>query len=162
MKTKLTPEIAYLVGLWKHRKSKEGLGITGGLKLAEVFMAEAVRQGLLDANRIMATGRESYFYHTAYYSLFEKTVEEQLVRFAIKNEYSSNFIAGLFDSTGLLDGKTPVIEHADRADDLMLLRLGFRSELRAGRLRVVKGAQKFMEFIKPNLKLEIRKKENKI
>ena len=159
MKAKLTPQLAYLVGLWKHRRTRDGVGVNGGELITEIFIRESLRLGLTPPDKIILKQRAAFFYHTAYLSLFEKTVEDQLTRFATKNDYSSNFIAGLFDSTGCIGaGGTVFFSTADKLDELMLLRLGCQARMKVGSLVLLKGGGELLEFIKPNLKLDIKKK----
>ena len=52
MKAKLTPKIAYLIGLWKARRTKEGIGIGGNQKICNIFIEHAIKAGVAQADKI--------------------------------------------------------------------------------------------------------------
>jgi hypothetical protein len=52
MKIKLTPQLAYIIGLWKTRRTKEGIGILGGRKIVEVFLKKILDAKIAQPDKI--------------------------------------------------------------------------------------------------------------
>jgi len=159
-KIKLTPELAYILGLWRHRKIDRGIGIRGNDRLLSEFTKAVIELGLTQPNKLL-TDRDTVFFYNSAYRKFLQDVEKELVeKFKYKNEYSQAYLAGLFDSyggfierrTGELDKAGGLyIANADDNDELVLLRLGFRCRLvRKGRTRmlIILDKEKFIEYIK--------------
>ncbi len=153
MKLKLTPEIAYIIGLWKGARTPSGIGVRGGEGLLSVFSSVVLKAGIAEHGKMLADGDSVYFYNTAYRKFFQKVLDEEEERFKYKNEYSASFMAGLFDAVGGIgeDG-TVFFRRITPADAMVLYRLGFNTLKRAGRVYMVRPA-KFLAYIKPFTKL---------
>lgn len=159
MKIKLTPELAYLIGLWRKRRSFEGLGVYGDQKLLETFAKEALEQKLTTPNKLLVNENRAYFYHTAYKKFFTQVEEEQLERFKYLNEYAANYLAGLFDAVGEIDDQGVVsLSNLTNEDELLLLRLGFKTKRKKDKCIIEKPVA-FLKFIKNYVKIS---KEHKI
>ncbi|MEM3422727.1 MAG: hypothetical protein QXF35_00780 [Candidatus Bilamarchaeaceae archaeon] len=159
MKIKLTPELAYLIGLWRKRRSFEGLGVHGDQKILETFSKEALEQKLTTPDKLLTNGKKVYFYHTAYKKFFNQVEEEQLERFKYLNEYAANYLAGLFDAVGEIDENGVVsLSKLTNEDELMLLRLGFKTKRKKEKC-IIEKPLVFLSFIKNYVKIS---KENKI
>ena len=52
MKIRLTPQLAYIIGLWKTRRTKEGIGIVGGRKIVEVFLKKIIDAKIAQPDKI--------------------------------------------------------------------------------------------------------------
>jgi hypothetical protein len=52
MKIRLTPQLAYIIGLWKTRRTKEGIGIAGGRKIVEVFLKKIIDAKIAQPDKI--------------------------------------------------------------------------------------------------------------
>jgi len=153
MKLKLTPELSYIIGLWRKRQSFEGLGVKGSPELIEIFSKEVLNQGITTPDKLVSEEKRIYFYHTAYRKFFGDIEKEQLERFKYLNEYAANYLAGLFDAVGDIspDGVVSLIK-LGKQDELLLLRLGFHLRKRDGRFIVEKPVI-FLAFIKNYVKL---------
>ncbi|HSB46733.1 MAG TPA: hypothetical protein VLD37_01880 [Candidatus Bilamarchaeum sp.] len=148
MKIKLTPELSYVIGLWRKSRCSEGIGVHGDKSVLEVFSKEALDRGLTTPDKLLAEEHKVYFYHTAYRKFFQEVEKEQLERFKYLNEYAANYLAGIFDSCGQIDERGVVsVGAATKQDEMMLLRLGFVTKRRAERL-IIERPVVFLAFIK--------------
>ncbi|MBN2478134.1 hypothetical protein JXB01_02470 [Candidatus Micrarchaeota archaeon] len=149
MKIKLTPELAYLIGFWKKRKTREGIGVKGEDEFLHNFADHVLKQELSTPDKILTEKNRVYFYHSAYRKFFQQIEEEQLERFKYLNEYAANFVAGMFDSAGKIDKEKGIVyfEKASKADEMLLLRLGFAVFWKNGKL-IVGRPKIFLRFIK--------------
>ena len=153
MKIKLTPELSYIIGLWRKSRCPEGLGVWGGRSVLEVFSKEALDRGLTTSDKMLSGDDKVYFYHTAYRKFFQEIEKEQLERFKYLNEYAANYLAGMFDASGSIDEKGVVsIRGATKQDEMMLLRLGFVTKRRAERL-IIERPVLFLAFIRNYVKI---------
>ena len=76
-------------------------------------------------------------------------IEEELERFKYKNEYSANFLAGIFDGCGgTTAGGKVYLAGIGKADQMMLSRLGFNLVKIRGAFFITRPA-KFLILIKP-------------
>ncbi|MBI2079824.1 hypothetical protein HYT84_03595 [Candidatus Micrarchaeota archaeon] len=153
MKIKLTPEFAYIIGFWRKRRSREGLGIHGENPHLELFSKEVLDKKLTSSEKLLSEEGKVYFYHTAYRKFFQEIEEEQLERFKYLNEYAASYLAGLFDSIGGVDEKGFVfINKTNKQDEILLLRLGFTT--RKSREGLIIGKPRaFLALIKNYVKL---------
>jgi hypothetical protein len=153
MKIKLTPELSYVIGLWRMSCTQEGLGVQGEKVVLEVFSQEALNQKLTTSDKMLSEEDKVYFYHTSYRKFFQQIEKEQLERFRYLNEYAANYLAGMFDSVGSIDDKGIVtMFNLNRQDEVMLLRLGFNTR-RRGNIFVVERPVVFLTFIKNYVKV---------
>ncbi|MEM2908572.1 MAG: hypothetical protein QW590_00030 [Candidatus Bilamarchaeaceae archaeon] len=153
MKIKLTPELAYVIGLWRKKRSFEGLGVRGNEKIIEVFSKEVLSQGLTTPERLLTDQKQVYFYHTAYRKFFNEVEEEQLERFKYLNEYAANYLAGLFDAVGnISEDGVVVLSRLTREDELLMWRLGFKTK-RKKEVVIVERPTIFLAFIKNYVKV---------
>jgi len=149
MKIKLTPSLAYFIGLWKERRTLEGIGVKGPEEIQVAFVKSAIENKLAEPGGILSGEESIYFYHTAQRKFFQKVIEEELERFKYKNEYSANFLAGLFDGCGgTTAGGKVYLAGISQADQMMLSRLGFNLVKIRGAFFITRPA-KFLVFIKP-------------
>lgn len=148
MKIKLTPELSYVIGLWRKARCGDGLGVRGDRSVLEVFTKEAIDKGLSTPDKILTGDDKVYFYHTAYRKFFQEVEKEQLERFKYLNEYAANYLAGMFDACGSIDERGVVsMGLATSQDEMMLLRLGFVTKRRADRL-IIERPVLFLAFIR--------------
>lgn len=153
MKIKLTPELAYIIGFWRKRRTYEGLGIRGETEFLEVFSKEALDKQLTTSDKLLNEDKKIYFYHSAYRKFFQDIEEEQLERFKYLNEYAASYLAGMFDSCGGIDEKGVVfLTKTNPQDELLLLRLGFGGRYRNSRL-VIEKPRAFLAFVKNYVKM---------
>lgn len=152
MKVKLTPELAYLIGLWRKCHSREGLGVFGEEEILQLFSKTVLELGLTTSDKLLSEDKKVYFYHSAYRKFFQEVEEDQFERFKYLNEYAANYLAGLFDAVGEIDDKGIVyLKKANRNDEMLLLRLGFGTRWTNDYL-VIKKPKAFLAFIKNYVK----------
>ncbi len=131
MKINLTPPMCYLLGLYAGSPSRRGFGVFGNEDLQDVFAQYVVKCGIAKKEDIYFDYDRANITHAAYEAFFKKTFIQRLERFKIKNEYSANYLAGLFDSCGFLlpdlpKGKVAYGFYSMGAkDEVLFLRLGF-------------------------------------
>ncbi|MDD5172022.1 MAG: LAGLIDADG family homing endonuclease [Candidatus ainarchaeum sp.] len=153
MKIKLTPELSYVIGLWRKARCQEGLGVQGNKDVLEVFSQEALEKQLTTSDKMLSGDEKIYFYHTAYRKFFQEVEKEELERFKYLNEYAANYLAGMFDAAGHIDERGVVsLGQATKQDEMMLLRLGFQTRRRADRL-IIERPVVFLTFIKNYVKI---------
>lgn len=156
MKIKLTPELSYIIGLWKSRRTPEGIGIIGNEDLTNVFALSLVKADITTPEKIQMRKDRVFFYHSKYRTFFQNVLRERLDIFKYKNDYSAAYFAGLFDARGGYnpDGKTVYIAKCDEQDEMILLRLGFKVKLIKNKLIIV-DTDEFLKFIKPFRKIKV-------
>ena len=134
MKIKFNPNVAYLTGLWKTRKVREGVGISADAELQQIFISEAIKTLGIPPEKIQIRGTKVFFYHSAYRRYLEKVAEDELEIFKWRNEFALMFVAGIFDGCGVVDLKNGTLYFtcATDADQLLLERLGVKTK-RLGR-----------------------------
>ncbi len=153
MKIKLTPEISYLIGLWRKTRCSEGLGVKGDSSILSVFSKTILDLNISVPEKILSSDDRVYLYHTAYRKFFQEIEQEQLERFKYLNEYAASYLAGMFDGAGSIDERGIVsIGHTSKQDDMMLLRLGFVTKRRGSAL-VLDRPVLFLTFIKNYVKI---------
>lgn len=153
MKIKLNPELSYIIGFWRKRKAREGIGVHGGEEELQLFSKEVLEKGLTQSEKLLSGENKVYFYHTAYKRFFKEIEKEQCERFKYLNEYAGSYLAGMFDSAGNIDQKTGIIcfENAGKNDEMLLIRLGFGVKWMNGKLIIVR-PKAFLRFIKNYVK----------
>ncbi|MBM3229154.1 hypothetical protein FJZ26_01875 [Candidatus Parvarchaeota archaeon] len=138
MKFKLTPNLAYFIGLWKGARIAKGIGVRGSRGLVDAFCLCAKQLKLPPTGKVLVSGDSAFFFHSAYKAYFEQVLGRQLEVFKHKNDYSAAFLAGLFDSCGKLDEAGNIMFlHADASDELLLLRLGLKAR-KSGKSVIIK------------------------
>lgn len=132
---KLTPELSYLIGLWSKRRCMEGLGIAAGKELQQVFAQQVLEHKLTTPDKLLSDEGKIYFYHGKYRKFFQEIEAEKLERYKYVNEYSANYLAGVFDAAGGINERGIVyLERFGVSDELLLLRLGFPVKKMDGKL----------------------------
>ncbi|MBI5223732.1 LAGLIDADG family homing endonuclease [Candidatus Micrarchaeota archaeon] len=154
MKIKLTPELSYIIGLWRKRRTFDGIGVRGNSNLLETFATEVLEKKLTTTEKLLTEEDKVYFYHTAYRKFFQEVEEQELDRYKYLNEYAASYLAGLFDAAGGIDEKGVVyLTKINSTDELLLLRLGFQVRPRKDR-HVVEKPIVFLTFIKGYVKIQ--------
>jgi len=153
MKVKLTPELSYIIGLWRKNRTSEGIGVRGEDAVVEVFSTEVLKKELTTTDKLLSEEGKVFFYHTSYRKFFQQIEKEQLERFRYLNEYAANYLAGLFDGCGSIDEKGIVfLRNLTPQDEMMLLRLGFGVR-RRGKQSIIEKPVVFLTFIKNYVKI---------
>jgi len=148
MKLKLTARLAYLLGIWKARASTEGVGIEGRGELADIFIREVLSQKLTTGERIQLRGEKVFFYHSRLRAFFQECERERLGLFSRRNVRTAAYLAGWFDACGGAERGVPFLARADREDEFLLDRLGFRTRRVRGKL-FVSPAREYASLILP-------------
>lgn len=145
MKVKLTPELCYLFGLWRSKKSPKGFGIRGTRGIAP-FVEISIRQGLTEKGKILYNRSGVFFYNSKLLKFAREFEKEIGQRLKYLNEYSANYFAGVFDSTGRITEEGKVFIRKDAVDQGVLLRLGFFTRP-VGRDLMILKPKNFLDFI---------------
>ena len=154
MKIKLTPDLSYIIGLWRKSRCPEGIGVEGDREVVLVFSQEVLEKQLTTSDKLLTGDEKVFFYHSAYRKFFQQVEAEQLDRFKYINEYAASYLAGMFDAAGGIDERGVVsIYRSTRQDEMMLLRLGFQSRRRGERL-IIERPLIFLAFIKNYVKVK--------
>jgi len=151
MRIKMTPKLAYLIGMWKGRKIPRGIGIRGSGRIREIFLKGAMEVLGVPPEKLQMDEKEIYFYHSAYRKFFEETEKNEVDIFRKKNNYSASYLAGMFDSCGGVERDTPYLVRASYQDQMLLELLGFRTRFTRGKL-VILTPREFIIFVKDFLK----------
>ncbi len=156
MKIKLTPEISYVIGLWKLRRTTEGIGISGNENLRTAFIKGILDAKLISPDKIQIDRMKVFFYHTVYRKYFQDVIKEETDKFKYHNEYSKAFLAGLYDSKGGVsrDKKFIYIVDSDKHDEMICLRLGFKAKLYKNQLNIA-DKNKFLAYIGRYRKMDV-------
>ncbi len=148
MKLKLTPQLAYFVGLWKSKRVPEGIGIRGTLEHLEVFAKKAIELKLTTSEKILVDGNKMYFYNAKLRKFLQDIEDNRLFRFKHFNEYSASYLAGYFDGCGELSPNGQVyLNRGNRKDLDLLYRLGFNPKKQEDKI-LIKNPKLFLYFIK--------------
>ncbi|VVC00780.1 Uncharacterised protein [uncultured archaeon] len=159
MKFTMSPKRAYLLGLWKGRRTKEGIGVEGHHEVCETFLKLCLDEKLCQPDKVKFEEGEAskcYFYNTSVRVWLQEEMMKREERLRFRNEFAANYFAGLFDGKGGFydDGKEKFCYIiGDHVDEIILLRLGFRVKKERGKIAVI--SQDFYGWIMPYLKLEI-------
>ncbi|MCX8197358.1 MAG: hypothetical protein N3G80_03535 [Candidatus Micrarchaeota archaeon] len=158
MKFKMSPARAYLLGLWKSRKTAEGVGIEGSAPVAEAFVKVCLDEKLAEPNKIQYVEEKEklkcFFYNSALRSWLQEEVAKREERLKYRNEFAASYFAGVLDAKG---GIMPKDEQkicffvGDKVDEIVLLRLGFRVKREEGKIVVL--SPDFYGWVAPYLKV---------
>lgn len=140
---KLTKELAELIGFWKMRRTRKGVGVIGNIEVQERFVKKVLLLNLMPVEKIVASEKAVWFSHIRIKSFFEKIVKNQAEIFDRRNNISAAYLRGMYESTG--DG--PTISNISFSDQLLIERLGFNTKKKDNRL-LIRDIDKFKEFIK--------------
>ena len=163
MKFTMSPARAYLLGMWKSRRTKEGVGVEGHRELCGAFLKACLDEKLAMPDKVKYEEgplHKCYFYNTSLRAWLDSEMKKREERLKYKNEFAASYFAGVFDAKGgwadsVAGGKMPFII-GDRTDEIVLLRLGFRVKKERSRLAII--SEDFYGWIVPHLKLDIGKK----
>lgn len=152
MKAKLSPELSYVIGLWGVRRTKEGVGVRGE-DVAPAFVNEVIKLGLTEPGKLLYSENSVYFYHSKWRKFFQEVWRDRMERFKYLNDYSANFLAGIFDASGGVDDKGVVHVEGFGEDEMVLSRLGFKPK-KKGKTIIIGNPRAFLKFIYDFLKVK--------
>lgn len=134
MTVKLTPEFCYIAGLVNKGREYErsAIGIFTTLdKMIEKFVETAIKLGMAP-NKILIEDYEgikhAYFFNSKLAKQAREAVERETKIFKYKNEFSGNYLAGMFDSSGKMVKGRVIIKGLSANDQLMLQNLGVHTK----------------------------------
>jgi hypothetical protein len=151
MKIRLTPEISYIIGLWIHCKTEKGIGVRGDGETISNFAKSCLDLGIAVPGKLLYGENEIFFYNSMIRKFFDKIAGERTERFKYGNEYSSAYLAGLFDSFGSVEHGRVCIKNLDIFDKNLLDNLRMFPK-DAGRFTIILKDRAFLKFISPYVK----------
>jgi hypothetical protein len=163
MKFTMSPSRAYLLGAWKSRRTKEGVGVEGNSALCESFLKLCLDERLCRPDKVKfeegKAAAKVYFYNSALRSWLQEEEKKREFRLRFKNEFAASYFAGVFDARGgtmEVKGKEYCYFLGDATDELVLLRLGFRAKREGSKIAVL--SDDFYGWLHPHLRLERSRK----
>ena len=154
MKVKLSSGLAYIIGLWKARRTREGIGIVGNSHMQEIFIKCLLDEKIAAPEKIRLQGESVIFHHSAYREFFREFASEPHERMKSRNDKSAAYLAGLFDGCGGVKNGIPYFARMSPEDEMLVARLGFvYLRMREKVIIAKRDADEFMYFVKPYLKL---------
>jgi hypothetical protein len=161
----MSPSRAYLLGLWKSRRTKSGIGVEGRRELVEVFIKLCLDEGLAQPDKMKFSegNAEEYgschFFNSALRAWLDSEMEKRQERLRFKNEFAASYFAGVYDARGgrlEVKGKEYCYFLGDNVDEMVLLRLGFRAKKEGGKIAVL--SDDFYGWLHPHLKMDRSRK----
>lgn len=140
---KLNKELAELIGFWKMRRTRKGIGVLGNVQIQEKFIKKVINLKLVPIEKIVADEKAAWFSHIKIKNFFEKVVKNQAEIFDRRNNISAAYLRGMYESSG----EGPVIKNVSYKDQLLLERLGFTTKNK-GKTVLIRDFDKFKEFIR--------------
>ena len=162
MKYTMSPDRAYLLGMWKSRRTKEGVGVDGHRELCTAFLQLCLQEKLCQPDKVKyleGVLHKCYFYNTSLRTWLDEEMGKREERLKYKNEFAASYFAGVFDAKGgwadsVAGGQMPFII-GDRVDEMVLMRLGFRVKKQGARLAII--SKDFYGWILPHMRMDIGK-----
>ena len=162
MKFTMSPARAYLLGMWKSRRTREGVGVDGHRELCTAFLQLCLQEKLCQPDKVKyieGVLHKCYFYNTSLRTWLDGEMEKRDYRLQYKNEFAASYFAGVFDAKGgwadAVSGKKIAFIIGDRVDEMVLSRLGFRVKKQGARLAII--SDDFYGWILPHMRMEVGK-----
>ncbi len=138
-KLRLTPKTSYMLGMYV-QGTRERIGVTSkSEEVVERFVKLAMDEFGVGPNRILFEQNDgattAFFYNSKLKRRFDQALERRERLFKYRNEYSGNYIAGIFDMSGARDKAGLYFRRLEPVDALILEKLGIHTTGRA-RVRV--------------------------
>jgi len=140
---KLTKELAELIGFWKLRRTRSGVGVIGNTQVQEKFVKMVLDLKLVPSDKIVTSPHAVWFSHIKIKNFFEKVAKNQAEIFAKRNPISAAYLRGMYESRG----EKNFITNLAFQDQLLIERLGFITKKIESKV-YIHDFDKFMEFIK--------------
>ncbi len=131
--TRLSAKLCYMAGLYSksNRKHKSLVCVNTGIEeLRDRFVEIAVNELDVEPNKIMLDKEEvsAGFYHSRISKQLANIVARETYVFKTVNEFSKNYLAGIFDISGHIKDGTLQIRHITPRDAMMLENLGIHTK----------------------------------
>ena len=117
-------------------------------ELIERFVKIAMFDLEIAPNKITIDVGKAYFFNSKVKKLFDGALERRTKIFKYQNEYSSNYLAAIFDCNGGVDRKGLYLIGLQGADEMVMENIGFHAT-KAGRKNYVLNQNEFLAFIRP-------------
>jgi len=153
---KINPRIAYFLGLFEYNYSynlnEPIIGIMSRKKeIVEEFISIAINELEIEPNKIIVEHAKEfdkiYFYNSKLKKLIKRVLERKMHIFKYKNEYSANYLKGIYDAAGGIDKKGVYLLNLKNDDMLVMENLGFHT-MQNGSKSYLINKNTFLEFIK--------------
>lgn len=116
--------------------------------MIENFVALALKLGV-DTKKIVIEDfdgiKHVYFFNSKLAKEIRELVEKETKVFKYKNEFSSNYLAGMYDSSGKIRNGKVSISRMTRSNELMFQNLGIHTKG-----STIMNIKYFFDFIKPH------------
>ena len=162
MKFTMSPARAYFLGMWKSRRTAEGVGVEGHRELCTAFLQLALAEKFASPDKVQYKEgqlHKCYFYNTALRAWLDEEMEKRDMRLKYKNEFAASYFAGVFDAKGgwdtAVNGKKLAFIIGDKVDEIVLMRLGFRVKKQGARLAII--SEDFYGWILPHMRMDVGK-----
>ena len=138
MKAKLKPSICYIAGLSKKDSEKNAVAVETGSEEIELrFVEAAIKEFKIEPTKVVIEEkkdgrRKVYFYHSRIARQLAEIRSREEKLFRVPNEFSCNYLAGMFDSTGGFSKTGVHLNILTPQDEVMLANLGIHT--RNGRI----------------------------
>ncbi len=150
-KMKLDPNVCYVIGVFSCNSKEDRIGITSNKgEFIEKFISISVKDLKVPPNKITISeeGRwtKVFYYHSKIRKNFGRVLERRSNIFRWRNDYSSNYIAGIFDCCGGFDKKGIYMKALDLANMQLISNLGFHTQDKGGK-SYLSNPRQFIIFI---------------
>ena len=148
-KLKLSPKVSYMLGVYSVNKAA-GQPISVSTRNGDVierFVKVAMEELGVEPNKILLNDSGAAFYNSKLRKLFDRALERRRNTFKYVNNYSGNYVAGLFDCNGGIDRKGLFIRKIDVHDGLVLEDLGVHTRVQGSKSYIM-NEKAFVALIK--------------
>ena len=127
-KLKLNPSVSYIMGICSHTISNY-IGLRSRYeKVVEKFVKISMDEFGIEPNKILISEEhgvsEVKFYNSKLKKLITDALEKKVRLFKYRNDYSAEYVAGMFDAYGGVNPKGPYIDSLDNGEMLILENMG--------------------------------------
>ncbi|MGC8537702.1 MAG: hypothetical protein ACP5MZ_01805 [Candidatus Micrarchaeia archaeon] len=130
-KLQLNPNVSYALGACSHT-IHDYIGMnSSNEKVVEKFVKIAIDEFGIEPNKILISEERGVsqvkFYNSKLKKLMVDALERKTRLFKYRNDYSAEYIAGLFDVYGGINAKGPYLSGMDNGDMLILENVGIHT-----------------------------------
>lgn len=143
MKLKMTNELAWLIGFWKMRRTRIGIGVIGNPEIQQKFVKKVIELKLTPPEKIRVEKRMVVFRHIKLENFFRKVVENQNEIFNRPNKLTISYLKGMCESAL----KDNILKNATFQDAMLIERLGFYTTREGRSIKIIK-INEFLSFLK--------------
>ncbi|EQD34741.1 hypothetical protein B2A_12684 [mine drainage metagenome] len=149
-KLKLNPNVSYILGACSHTIN-EYIGIRSRYeKVVEKFVKLSMDEFGIEPNKVLISEEHGVsdvkFYNSKLKRLLADALERKTRLFKYRNDYSAEYVAGLFDVYGGINQKGPYLISMDSGDLLILENIGIHT-MQQGSKSYIINPSAFMGFI---------------